>query len=77
MFAHGLIDIDITCKFSSYLLIHEYINIPLALGMLIRRENPDLKKMVDTFIYKPEDNSTIPEHILKVLSWSERPFSLL
>lgn len=41
------------------------------MGMLIRRENPDLKKMVDTFIYKPEDNSTIPEHILKVLSWSE------
>lgn len=41
------------------------------MGLLIRRENPDLKKMVETFIYTPEDNSTIPDRILKVLSWSE------
>lgn len=41
------------------------------MGLLIRRENPDLKKMVETFIYTPEDNSTIPERILKVLSWAE------
>ncbi|XP_076078073.1 uncharacterized protein LOC143048326 isoform X3 [Mytilus galloprovincialis] len=41
------------------------------MGILIRRDNPELKQMVETFIFKPEDNSTIPEHILKVLSWSE------
>lgn len=41
------------------------------MGILIRRDNPELKQMVETFIFKPEDNSTIPERILKVLSWSE------
>lgn len=41
------------------------------MGLLVRRENPDLKNLVETFIYKPEDNASIPEHILKVLSWSE------